>query len=122
MRAIFTCRKGGSMKSEIMKHNIQGFEIESWYEETACHWRAFIKGTGTVTDVHNREDAVFKALDLEKSTYCPLCKDKGKLCRLESEHGAHFGLACIPCGYAQSKPNKMDWYFIASGMMERSLA
>ena len=110
------------MKSQVMKHTIQGIEIESWYDENGCKWEAFVKGAGTVLDVHNREDAIFKALELEKSTYCPWCGERGKLCRLESNRGFHFGLACLPCEYAQSKKGSREWYFIAGGLKERSLA
>jgi hypothetical protein len=109
-------------KTNKMKHEIQGVTIESWYDEKDCNWQAYVKGTGTVSDVHNREDAIFSALELEKSTYCPFCGMKGKLSRLESDKGVHFGLACLPCEYAQSKKGSRDWYFIAGGLKERSFA
>jgi hypothetical protein len=106
------------MRTNIKKQAIQGLEIESWYNEGACNWEAFVKGSGSATDSFDREGAIDGVIALHDSTFCPSCKSKGSLGILRGDDSARgrVGLYCTPCGYAQSKVGSREWYFMVGGI------
>jgi hypothetical protein len=106
------------MRTNTKKQTIQGLEIESWYNEGACNWEAWVKGSGSVTNSFDREGAIDGVRALHESTFCPSCKSKGALGILRGDDSARgrAGLYCSPCGYAQSKTGSHEWYFMAGGI------
>ena len=105
------------MRTQRKTVTVWGNEIESWYNEESCNWEAFIPGSGSFTDPHDRMDAVMGVVELHNSTFCPSCKEKGKLgiFQRSDTRKSVVGLYCKPCGYAQSKGGR-QWNFMVGGI------
>ena len=106
------------MRTSIKKQTIQGVQVESWYHEGYCKWEAWVKGTGTCTDLSSRDGALDSVMALYSSTFCPCCGSLGTMGRIQRDDGgrAHIGLYCLPCGYAQTKRENKEWYCVVGEM------
>lgn len=105
------------MRTQEKIVTIWGQDVVSWYNETQCNWEAFINGTGSFTDPHERMDAVIGVIELHKSTFCPCCGEKGKLGIFQRSDTKEkiVGLYCLPCNHAQSKGGR-QWHFMIGGL------